>query len=129
MEQFFNTLCQIFSTAPWFVQIMLAFSIGLCALSILAIFICDLFFIPLYGVRVPKLPTLYVWHAGITSLISIFKVFHIPTEGLERSKKTYEEQICRLENINKKLLQKQMLKETVQDNPTLSKHSYKDVEE
>jgi hypothetical protein len=56
-------------------------------------------------------------------------VFHIPTEGLERGKKTYEEQICRLENINKKLLQKQMLKETVQDNPTLSKHSYKDVEE
>lgn len=129
MEQFFNTLCQIFSTAPWFVQIMLAFSIGLCALSILAIFICDLFFIPLYGVRVPKLPTLYVWHAGITSLISIFKVFHIPTDSLERSKMTYEDKIRKLENINKNILQKAMLKEKIHDNPTLSKHSYKDVEE
>lgn len=129
MENFFNTLYDILATSPWWVQILLAFSIGLCALSILSIFLCDLFFIPLYGVRVPKLPTLYVWHAGVTTLISIFKVFHIPTEGLERGKKTYEEQICRLENINKKLLQKQMLKETVQDNPTLSKHSYKDVEE
>ena len=129
MEHFFNTLYQIFSTAPWFVQIILAFSIGLCTLSILAIFICDLFFIPLYGVRVPKLPTLYIWHAGISVLIAIFKPFHIPTASLERGRQKYEEDICRLEDINKKILEKNMLKEPIQDKPSIDKHSYKNIEE
>ncbi|WP_173476063.1 hypothetical protein [Fibrobacter succinogenes] len=129
MENFFNTLYDILATSPWWVQILLAFSIGLCALSILSIFLCDLFFIPLYGVRVPKLPTLYVWHAGVTTLISIFKTFHIPSDSLERSKMIYEDKIRKLENINKNILQKAMLKEKIHDNPTLSGHSYKDIEE
>ena len=129
MELFFNTLYQVFSTAPWFVQIILAFSIGLCVLSILAIFICDLLFIPLYGVRVPKLPTLYIWHAGITSLIAVFKAFHIPTSRLERYKEKYEDDIRRLEDINKKILEKNMLKEPIQDKSTIDKHSYNNIEE
>ena len=129
MDHFFNTLYDIFATAPWWVQIILAFSIGLCALSILAIFICDLFFIPLYGVRVPKLPTLYIWQAGITSLIALFKMLHIPTDALERSKTKYEDDIRRLENIKEHMMRRAALKEPVQKEPTLSNHSYKDFEE
>ncbi|SHK83721.1 hypothetical protein [Fibrobacter sp. UWB12] len=129
MENFFNSLCDILATSPWWVQILLAFSIGLCVLSILSVFLCDLFFIPLYGVRVPQLPTLYIWQAGITLLIGILKTFHIPTKKLERCKNKYENDIRRLENIKEHIMRKAALKEPVQKEPSLSKHSYKDIEE
>ena len=128
MDQFFSTICQTFSTAPCVVQIIIAFSIGFCALSILSIFLCDLFFIPLYGVRVPQLPTLYVWHAGISLLISIFKTFHIPTNSLERDKKKYEDDIKKLENIKEHIMCKAALKETVQEDAPTNKQPYNDTE-
>ena len=129
MENFFDTLYDILATSPWWVQILLAFSIGLCVLSILSIFLCDLLFIPLYGVRVPQLPTLYVWHAGISLLIDILKTLHIPTERLERCKNKYENDIRRLENIKEHIMRRAALKEPIQKEPTLSKHSYKNIEE
>lgn len=129
MENFFNSLCDILATSPWWVQILLAFSIGLCVLSILSVFICDLLFIPLYGVRVPQLPTLYVWHAGISLLIDLLKTFHIPTKKLERCKNKYEDDIRRLENIKDHIMRRAALKEPGQKEPSLSKHSYKDIEE
>lgn len=128
MKQFFYTLYQTFSEAPCVVHILIAFSIGFCVLLILSIFLCDLFFIPLYGVRVPQLPTLYVWHAGISLLISIFKTLHIPTDSFERSKKKYEDDIKKLENIKEHIKYKATLKETVQEDTSLKKQPYKDNE-
>jgi hypothetical protein len=128
-SSFFNTLYQVFSTSPWWVQIILLFSIGICSLAVLGICVCNLFLTPLYGRYnfFPKIIILHTWHAGITSLIAIFKFFHIPTESLERGKNTYENEIRRLEGTSSN--RSSTVKDKSQKATPVTKHSYKDIEE
>lgn len=131
MQNFFNTLYQVFATSPWWVQIILAFSIGICVLSVLAILVCSLFLTPICGIHRPGVLrpiTLRIWHAGITALIAIFKAFHLPTDGLERGKRAYEEEICKAEGFECNISNNTKSQEPPPSNP-LSKHSYKDIEE
>ena len=132
MQNFFNTLYQVFATSPWWVQIILAFSIGICVLSFLAILVCSLFLTPICGTHRPSILrpiTLRIWHAGIVALIAIFKVFHLPTDGLERGKRAYEEEIRKAEGIEYNINQNSKLKEAAPPSNPLSRHSYKDIEE
>ncbi len=132
MQNFFSTLYQVFATSPWWVQIILAFSIGICVLSFLAILVCSLFLTPICGTHRPSILrpiTLHIWHAGIVALIAIFKAFHLPTEGLERGKKTYEEEIRKAEGIEYNINQNSKLKEAAPQSNPLGRHSYKDIEE
>ena len=132
MQNFFSTLYQVFATSPWWVQIILAFSIGICVLSFLAILVCSLFLTPICGTHRPgvlKPIILHIWHAGIVALIAIFKAFHLPTEGLERGKKTYEEEISKAEGIEYNINQNSKLKEAAPPSNPLGRHSYKDIEE
>lgn len=129
MENFFSTLYQIFATSPWWAQIILAFSIGVCVLSVLAILVCSLFLTPICVTHRPgvlKPITLHIWHAGIVALIAIFKLFHLPTEGLERGKRTYEEEISKAEGIDN--ISNKPKEQPPPNNP-LGMHSYKDIEE
>ncbi len=131
MQNFFSTLYQVFATSPWWVQIILAFSIGICVLSFLAILVCNLFLIPICGNHRPGVLrpiTLRIWHAGITALIAIFKALHLPTDGLERGKRAYEEEICKAEGSECNISNKTKPQEPPPSNP-LSKYSYKDIEE
>ena len=129
MEQFFNTLYEIFTTAPWWVQIILIFSISICGLAVLSVCVCSLFLTPLYGRYnfFPKIIILHIWHAGTTSLIAIFKMFHIPTESLERGKNTYENEIRKLEGTSSNI--SSTVKGKPQKAKPITKHSYKDIEE
>ena len=132
MQNFFSTLYQVFATSPWWVQIILAFSIGICVLSFLAILVCSLFLTPICGTHRPgvlKPITLHIWHAGIVALIAIFKAFHLPTDGLERGKRAYEEEIRKAEGIKYNINQNSKLKEATPPSNPLGKHSYKDIEE
>lgn len=132
MQNFFSTLYQVFATSPWWVQIILVFSIGVCVLSVLAILICSLFLTPICGTLHPsvlKPITLRIWHAGIVALIAIFKAFHIPTDGLERGKRTYEEEIRKAEGSEYNISNKTKPKEQPPPNNPLGMHSYKDIEE
>ncbi|SIO31314.1 hypothetical protein [Fibrobacter sp. UWB11] len=132
MENFFGTLYQVFATSPWWVQVILALSIGICALSFLAILVCSLFLTPICGTHhsiVLKPILLHTWHAGIVTLIAIFKAFHLPTEGLERGKRAYEEEICKVEGIKHSISNKAKTKEADPPSNPLGKHSYKDIEE
>lgn len=132
MENFFNTLYQVFATSPWWVQIILAFSIGICVLSFLAILVCSLFLTPMYAhyqLSVLKPILLHAWHAGIVALIAIFKAFHLPTDGLERGKRAYEEEIHKAEGIEYNINQNSKLKEAAPPSNPLGRHSYKDIEE
>lgn len=132
MQNFFSTLYQVFATSPWWVQIILVFSIGVCVLSVLAILICSLFLTPICGTHHPsvlKPITLRIWHAGIVALIAIFKAFHIPTDGLERGKRTYEEEIRKAEGSEYNISNKTKPKEPPPPNNPLGMHSYKDIEE
>ncbi len=131
MQNFFSTLYQVFATSPWWVQIILAFSIGVCALSVLAILVCSLYLTPTCGIHRPSVIrpiTLHIWHAGITALIAIFKALHLPTDGLERGKRTYEEEIRKAEGSEYRS-DKAKPKEPPPPNNPLGKHSYKDIEE
>ncbi len=131
MQNFFSTLYQVFAISPWWAQIILAFSIGVCALSALAILVCSLFLAPICGAHRPGVLrpiTLCIWHAGIVAHIAIFKVFHIPTDGLERGKRAYEEEIRKAEGIKYSINHKSKPKEAAPSNP-LGKHSYKDIVE
>ena len=132
MQNFFSTLYQVFATSPWWVQIILAFSIGICVLSFLAILVCSLFLTPICGTHRPSILrpiTLRIWHAGIVALIAIFKVFHLPTDGLERGKRAYEEEIRKAEGIKYNINQNFKLKEAAPPSNPLGRHSYKDIEE
>lgn len=132
MENFFNTLYQVFATSPWWVQIILAFSIGICVLSFLAILVCSLFLTPICGTHQPSILrpiTLRIWHAGIVALIAIFKVFHLPTDGLERGKRAYEEEIRKAEGIEYNTNNKIKPREPQPQSNPLGRHSYKDIEE
>ncbi len=132
MENFFSTLYQVFATSPWWVQIILAFSIGICVLSFLAILVCSLFLTPICGTHRPSILrpiTLRIWHAGIVALIAIFKVFHLPTDGLERGKRAYEEEIRKAEGIEYNTNNKIKPREPQPQSNPLGKHSYKDIEE
>ena len=132
MQNFFSTLYQVFATSPWWVQIILAFSIGICVLSFLAILVCSLFLTPICGTHRPSILrpiTLRIWHAGIVALIAIFKVFHLPTDGLERGKRAYEEEIRKAEGIEYNTNNKIKPREPQPQSNPPSKHSYKDIEE
>lgn len=132
MQNFFSTLYQVFATSPWWVQIILAFSIGICVLSFLAILVCSLFLTPICGTHRPSILrpiTLRIWHAGIVALIAIFKAFHLPTEGLERGKKTYEEEIRKAEGIEYNTNNKIKPREPQPPSNPLGRHSYKDIKE
>jgi hypothetical protein len=132
MENFFGTLYQVFATSPWWVQVILALSIGICALSFLAILVCSLFLTPICGTHhsiVLKPILLHTWHAGIVALIAIFKAFHLPTDGLERGKRAYEEEIRKAEGIEYNINQNSKLKEAAPPSNPLGRHSYKDIEE
>ncbi len=132
MQNFFSTLYQVFATSPWWVQIILAFSIGICVLSFLAILVCSLFLTPICGTHRPSILrpiTLRIWHAGIVALIAIFKVFHLPTDGLERGKRAYEEEIRKAEGIEYNTNNKIKPREPQPQSNPLGKHSYKDIEE
>ncbi len=132
MENFFSTLYQVFATSPWWVQIILAFSIGICVLSFLAILVCSLFLTPICGTHRPSILrpiTLRIWHAGIVALIAIFKVFHLPTDGLERGKRAYEEEIRKAEGIEYNTNNKIKPREPQPQSNPLGRHSYKDIEE
>ena len=132
MENFFNTLYQVFATSPWWVQIILAFSIGICVLSFLAILVCSLFLTPICGTHRPSILrpiTLRIWHAGIVALIAIFKAFHLPTDGLERGKRAYEEEIRKAEGIECNTNNKIKPREPQPQSNPLGRHSYNDIEE
>lgn len=128
MENFFSTLYQVFATSPWWVQIILAFSIGVCVLSVLGILVCDLFLIPICRGH-QSIGTLHIWHAGTVALIAIFKAFHLPTDGLERGKRAYEEEIRKAEGIKYSISNKAKPKEPTTPINPLDKHSYKNIEE
>ena len=132
MQNFFSTLYQVFATSPWWVQIILAFSIGICVLSFLAILVCSLFLTPICGTHRPSILrpiTLRIWHAGIVALIAIFKVFHLPTDGLERGKRAYEEEIRKAEGIEYNTNNKIKPRKPQPPSNPLGRHSYKDIEE
>lgn len=132
IQNFFSTLYQVFATSPWWVQIILAFSIGICVLSFLAILVCSLFLTPICGTHQPSILrpiTLRIWHAGIVALIAIFKVFHLPTDGLERGKRAYEEEIRKAEGIEYNTNNKIKPREPQPQSNPLGRHSYKDIEE
>ena len=63
------------------------------------------------------------------ALIAIFKAFHLPTDGLERGKRAYEEEIRKAEGIKYSISNKAKPKEPTTPINPLGKHSYKNIEE
>jgi len=97
-EDFFKTLYNIFVTSPLWVQVFLAISFGLCLFAVLAMFVCSLYTAPIANPQqFPQRVLLLIGMIVISALITIFKVFHISTEGLERGLKGYKEKLKELD--------------------------------